>query len=189
MISVNELRPGMAIELDGELYVCIEYLHVKPGKGSAFVRTKLKGLKEGSVIDKTFRAGEKVIKAFLESKKMQYLYNSKHEYIFMDQDTYEQWHLIEEDFKQGVQFLKESMEADILFYQGKPIGVELPIFVELAITETDPGFKGDTVSGGTKPATLETGAIVQVPLFIEQGDVIKLDTRTGEYIERVRGKS
>ncbi|MBT9164395.1 MAG: Elongation factor P [candidate division WS2 bacterium] len=188
MISINDVRSGMAIELDGDLYICVEHLHVKPGKGAAFVRTRLKNLKDGTILEKTFRAGEKIIRAYLEGKKMQYLYRQDDDYIFMDQSNYEQWHIKKDDFRQGVEFLKEGLEADVLFYQGKPIGVDLPIVVELIVQETDPGFKGDTVSGATKQAVLETGAKISVPLFVEIGDIIRIDTRSGEYLERTKAK-
>ncbi len=161
---------------------------MKPGKGAAFVRTRLKKLKDGTVLEKTFRAGEKIIRAYLEEKKMQFLYHQDDNYIFMDQSNYEQWHIKEDDFKQGVEFLKEGLEADVLFYQSKPIGVDLPIIVELLVQETEPGFKGDTVSGATKQAVLETGVKISVPLFIEIGDIIRVDTRTGEYLERTKTK-
>ncbi|MBT9174783.1 MAG: Elongation factor P [candidate division WS2 bacterium] len=188
MISINDVRSGMAIELDGDLYICVEHLHVKPGKGAAFVRTRLKNLKDGTILEKTFRAGEKIIRAYLEGKKMQYLYRQDGDYIFMDQSNYEQWHIKKDDFRQGVEFLKEGLEAEVLFYQGKPIGVDLPIVVELIVQETDPGFKGDTVSGATKQAVLETGAKISVPLFVEIGDIIRIDTRSGEYLERIKAK-
>ncbi len=184
MISTNQFKNGMTIEIDGALYAIINFQHVKPGKGGAFVRTKLKNVKTGAVVDKTFRAGEKVEQARLESKKMQFLYNDQEMYHFMDLQNYDQIVLSKEQLAEALLYLKENIEVVVSMYEEKPIGVELPIFVELEVKETEPGVKGDTVSGGNKPATLETGAIVQVPLFINIGDVIKVDTRTGGYITR-----
>ena len=163
----------------------VEFQHVKPGKGGAFVRTKLKSLLTGNVLEKTFRSGEKVGKPQLEEKEMQYLYSSDKQYHFMDTETYEQLFLTEDQLGNSRNYLQENIVAKVLFYNGQPIGVELPIFVELRIVETDPGVRGDTASGGTKPAVLETGATVQVPLFLNIDDTIKVDTRSGEYIERV----
>ncbi len=163
----------------------VEFQHVKPGKGGAFVRTKLKSLLSGNVLERTFRSGEKVGKPELEEKDMQYLYNSEEQYHFMDTETYEQMFLTEDQLSTSKNYLQENIVVKILFYNGKPIGVDVPIFVNLRIAETDPGVRGDTASGGTKPATLETGAVVQVPLFLNIDDVVKVDTRTGDYIERV----
>ncbi|MCR4433563.1 MAG: elongation factor P [bacterium] len=185
MISSNDLRPGTTIELDGEVWVVVQFQHVKPGKGSAFVRTKIKNVETGNVIEKTFRAGERLTRAFLDHKQMQFLYAVKDEYLFMDMETYEQVSLKREEIEDAALYLKEGMMIDVLYYKGKHIGVELPVFVELAVQETEPSFKGDTAAGSSKPAKLETGAIVQVPFFVEVGDVIKIDTRTGEYVERV----
>jgi elongation factor P len=184
VISTNDLRTGLTIELDGDVFAVVEFLHVKPGKGSAFVRTKLKNVKTGAVLERTFRAGEKVPRAHVEFKGTQYLYNSGDEYFFMDTNTYEQITLRKEALGDGVKWLKEQMTVGLQMYQGQPIGVELPNFVELAVTETAPGFKGDTATGGGKPATLETGAVVQVPFFVNVGDVLKVDTRTGLYLSR-----
>ncbi|HHV92922.1 MAG TPA: elongation factor P [Firmicutes bacterium] len=184
MISVNDLRTGLTLEIDGEVWSVVEFLHVKPGKGAAFVRTKLKNLKTGAVMERTFRAGERVARARIETKEMQYLYNSGDEYHFMDTETYEQITLPASALEGAVQYLKENMVIGIQFYEGQPIGVDLPTAVELVVVHTEPGFKGDTATGGTKPATLETGLVVQVPLFIEEGDVLKIDTRTGEYLSR-----
>jgi len=184
MISVNDLRTGLTLEIDGEVWSVVEFLHVKPGKGAAFVRTKLKNLKTGAVMERTFRAGERVARARIETKEMQYLYNSGDEYHFMDTETYEQITLPASALEGAVQYLKENMGIGIQFYEGQPIGVDLPTAVELVVVHTEPGFKGDTATGGTKPATLETGLVVQVPLFIEEGDVLKIDTRTGEYLSR-----
>ncbi len=188
MISTNDLRSGVVIEVDGVLYRIVEAQHVKPGKGSAFVRVKMRRLSDGALIDTTFRAGEKVKQAYLEPKDMQYLYNDGEFYYFMDTHTFDQVAVPAEVIGDAVKFLKEDMEVRMYYYQGSPISVELPTFVELEVVETDPGVRGDTVSGGSKPATLETGAVIQVPLFIKIGDVVKVDTRTGEYVERVRSK-
>jgi len=185
MISTNQFKNGMTIELDGTLYTIVNFQHVKPGKGGAFVRTKLKNVKTGAVIEKTFRAGEKVEQARLEGKKMQFLYNDQDMYYFMDLVTYEQIALTKEQLGDVILYLKENMEVVVTMHDGNPIGVELPIFAELKVKETEPGVKGNTVSGASKPATLESGAIVRVPLFVNIDDVIKVDTRTGEYITRV----
>jgi len=185
MISTNQFKNGMTIELDGALYTIVSFQHVKPGKGGAFVRTKLKNVKTGAVVEKTFRAGEKVEQARLEGKKMQFLYSDQDMYHFMDLVTYEQIALTKEQLGDVVLYLKENVEVVVTMHEGNPLGVEPPIFVELKVKETEPGVKGDTVSGASKPATLESGAIVRVPLFVNVGDVIKVDTRTGEYITRV----
>ncbi|MGB9814094.1 MAG: elongation factor P [Thermovenabulum sp.] len=185
MISTNDLRPGVTVEIDGEVYVVVEFQHVKPGKGAAFVRTKIKNVKTGQVFERNFRAGEKLNRAILERKTMQYLYETDGTYYFMDTQTYEQIPLTKEQLGDALKFLKENLEVMVVFYEGKAIGIELPTFVELKVVETEPGFRGDTATGGSKPATLETGAVVQVPLFVEIGDVIRIDTRTGEYLSRV----
>ena len=184
--STADFRKGLKIELEGEPYIITDFLHVKPGKGGAFVRTKLKSLVTGNVIDRTFRSGEKVQTPALDEKNMQYLYQEGDTYHFMDNDTYEQFTLTGDQLGEDSNFLQENVEIKILFHNGKPIGVDLPLFVKLTIVQTEPGVKGDTASGGTKPATVETGAVVQVPLFLNEGDRIKVDTRTGEYIERVK---
>lgn len=184
MITSNDLKNGMAIEYDGDLLEVIYFQHVKPGKGGAFVRTKLKNLLTGAIFEKTFRAGEKLNQAILETKKMQYLYKDGH-YNFMDNTSYEQMSLDENQIGDRKYFLLENMEVSMVFYKGKAISIQLPTFVEVKITDTEPGIKGDTVSSSFKPAEIETGAKVQVPLFIEKGDLIKVDTRTGEYITRV----
>lgn len=184
MISVNDLRTGLTIEFEGTLYSVVEFMHVKPGKGAAFVRTKLKNLETGAVLERNFRAGERVNRAHIETKEMQYLYNTGDEYFFMDERTYEQVALGKDLLDDAVLFLKDNMTISVQFYQGRAIGVELPTFVELTVTQTDPGFKGDTATGGSKPATLETGLVVQVPLFVDQGEVIRVDTRTKEYLSR-----
>jgi len=185
MYSTSDFRRGLKIEVDGTPYSIAEFQHVKPGKGGAFVRTKLKNLLTGGVVDKTFRAGEKVEKPDLEEKTLQYLYSEGSQYYFMENETYEQTFLTQEQLGDNKSFLQENVTVAILYYQGKPIGVELPIFVELEVTKTEPGLRGDTASGGSKPATLETGAVIQVPLFVNEGEKVKIDTRTGEYIERV----
>lgn len=186
MISTSEFRNGLVILLDGELYTMVEFQHVKPGKGGAFVRTRLKNVKTGRVIDRTFRSGEKVEDVRLERKAVQYLYKGEGEYVFMDTDTYDQIAVSGDVVEDAAAFLKEGMGTEILFHGNEPIGVELPIFVELEVVKTDPGVKGDTASGGSKPATLETGAVVQVPLFLQEGEIVKVDTRTGSYVERVK---
>lgn len=185
MVSVNDLRTGMTLEIDGELFSVIEFMHVKPGKGSAFVRAKLRSIESGAVLDRTFRAGERVSRAHIETKEMQYLYNTGDEYFFMDTETYEQLAMDRALLGDVVYFLKENMNIDVQFHKGRQIGVDLPTFVELKVTQTDPGFRGDTATGGSKPATLETGLVVQVPLFINEGDVLRIDTRTKEYLSRV----
>lgn len=185
MYDTSQIRKGLKIEMDGDVFSVVEFLHVKPGKGGAFIRTKLKSLSRGAVVEKTFRSGEKLDKPDLEEKRMQYLYSSEDQYCFMDAETYEQTFLTEDQLGGSREFLKENITIDVLYHNNKPIAVELPTFVELAISETEPGEKGDTVSGGTKAATLETGAVIQVPLFLNTGDVVKVDTRTGEYVERV----
>ncbi|MDK2929989.1 MAG: elongation factor [Bacillota bacterium] len=185
MISTNDFHTGLTIELDGEVYTVVDFQHVKPGKGSAFVRSKLKNVKTGYVIEKTFRAGEKLPRAHIDYREMQYLYSSGDENYFMDTSTYEQLVLSNETLADAKKYLKENMVIGVQMYEGSPIGVELPNFVELAVVDTDPGLRGDTATGGSKPATLETGAVVQVPLFVNVGDVIRVDTRTGQYLERV----
>ena len=185
MYSTSDFRRGLKIEFEGYPCVILEFLHVKPGKGGAFVRTKLKNLMTGAVVDHTFRSGEKVGVPDLVEKEMQFMYEMEEDYYFMDTSSYEQIFLNGDHVGDARKFLKEGMLLKIQFYRGDPIGVEAPIFVELKIEKTDPGLKGDTVSGGTKPAELESGTVIQVPLFLNEGDVIKVDTRTGEYIERV----
>lgn len=185
MISTNDFRTGLTIEVDGEVYSVVEFQHVKPGKGSAFVRSKLKNLRTGGVIERTFRAGEKIPRAHLERREMQYLYREGDSYVFMDNETFDQVSLNEDQLGDNVKYLKENMNIYLLTHAGNLIGIELPNFVELAVVATDPGIRGDTATGGTKPATLETGLVIQVPLFVEVGDVIRVDTRTGEYLERV----
>lgn len=185
MISVNDFRTGITIELDGELWQVVDFQHVKPGKGAAFVRTKLKGVTKQATVEKTFRGGEKVQRAIVERKPFQYLYASDDDYFFMDNNSYEQVMVTKEKLGDNLKWLKDSMEVQLVFHGENIIDIEMPNFVELEVTQTDPGFKGDTAQGGTKPATLETGAVVNVPLFVEEGDVLQIDTRTGEYLRRV----
>ena len=184
MISGGDLRPGVKVELDGVPYIVTDFQWVKPGKGGAFMRTKLRNMRTGSTIDRTFRTDEKLESAVLEERKAQFLYGSDAEYHFMDTETYEQFFLTEEQLGDMRLYLKEEMVATIVSHGGSPLTVELPTFVELKVAETDPGLRGDTASGGSKPATLETGAVIQVPLFINVGDRLRVDTRTGAYIER-----
>ncbi|MCL5039109.1 MAG: elongation factor P [Firmicutes bacterium] len=184
MISTNDFRTGVTIELDGEVYSVVEFQHVKPGKGSAFVRTRIRNLKTGNVLEKTFNAGEKLPRAHVDRREVQYLYNTGDQYIFMDNETYEQLTLTKEQLGDAIYYMTENMVMWLLMFQGASIGVELPNFVVLKIVETDPGFKGDTATGGSKPARMETGLVVKVPFFIENGQAIKVDTRTGQYIER-----
>jgi elongation factor P len=185
MISSNDFRNGVTILIDGQLWTVIEFLHVKPGKGSAFVRTRLKNVKTGSTVERTFRAGEKLERATVENREMSMLYNDDEGFHLMDQESFENV-TIQRDLIGGpADFLKDGMIVDVQFHDGVPIGVELPAHVELKIDETDPGFKGDTATGTTKPAKLETGATVQVPLFVNPGDVIRIDTRDRRYIGRV----
>jgi elongation factor P len=183
--STAEFRKGLRIELDGDPLIIVDFQHVKPGKGGAFVRTKMKSLISGRVLEKTFRSGEKVDVPDLEEKNMVYLYNDDSGYHFMDNENYEQTVLKEDHMSDTLGYLKENLVVDILFHNRKPIGVEIPNFLNLAVVETVPGVRGNTVSGGTKPAKLETGATIQVPLFINEGDILKVDTRTSTYIERV----
>ena len=184
MISSNDLRAGMKIELDGVPYVVADYQHHKPGKGGAIVRTKVKNLRTGALVDRNFRTGEKVPLARIDEKKVQILYRQGEEFHFMDLKTYEQFFVKEDALGTASRFLKEGLEVSLLFHQGEAIGVDLPTFVVLQVVATDPGVKGDTASGGSKRATLEGGAVVQVPLFIEVGTRVRVDTRTGTYIER-----
>ena len=185
MISAGDFRNGVTIELEDNVYQIIEFQHVKPGKGAAFVRTKLKNIKSGGVVEKTFRPTEKCPQAHIDRKDMQYLYNDGDLYYFMDVENYEQIALSADDIGDALTFVKENAMVKVCSHNGSVFAVEPPLFVELEITETEPGFKGDTATGATKPAVVETGATVYVPLFVEQNDVIKIDTRTGEYLSRV----
>jgi len=184
-VTTNQFKTGMCITYNDKMWIIVDFQHVKPGKGGAFVRTKLKELKSGRVVDITFRAGEKVEDVRVEKKRLQYLYSDGDSYHFMDTTSYEQSEIAGEIVGDGVKWLKENDEVEVMYAGSELIGVEPPMFVELAVTETDPGFKGDTVQGGTKPATLETGAVIQVPMFVEPGDTVKVDTRDGSYITRV----
>jgi elongation factor P len=184
MISVTELRNGTKVELDGGLWECVGYQHQKIGRGGAKVVAKFRNLESGSTVERSFSATEKLQDIFIDYRRMQYLYNDGETYTFMDLETYEQPALSKAQIGEGAKYLKESMEVTVDYYQGRALNVSLPNFVELTITQTTPGVKGDTVSGGSKPATLETGATVNVPLFIDQGEKVKIDTRSGEYLGR-----
>ncbi|MEL6493665.1 MAG: elongation factor P [Cyanobacteria bacterium J06623_7] len=184
MISSNDFRTGVTVELDGSVWRVVEFLHVKPGKGSAFVRTKLKNVQTGSTVERTFRAGETVPQANLEKRTMQHTYKDGEELVFMDMETYEENRMNIESLGDRTNFLKEEMEVNVIFWDEKVLEVELPTSVILEITDTDPGVKGDTATGGTKPAIVETGAQVMVPLFISIGEKIKIDTRDGSYLGR-----
>jgi elongation factor P len=184
MISAGDFRNGITFELDGNVVQVIEFQHVKPGKGAAFVRTKFKNVITGAVVERSFNPTDKYPTAFVERKDMQYLYADGDLYYFMDMETYEQEPINKSVLGDSFAFVKENMEVKVLSYKGKVFGVEPPFFVELQVTQTDPGFKGDTATNATKPAVLETGAEVKVPLFISEGDMIRIDTRTGEYMER-----
>lgn len=184
MISSNDFRTGSTIEVDGDIYTVIEFQHVKPGKGAAFVRTKLKNIRNGSVQEKTFRAGEKMPRARIETKKMQYLYDSGDEYTFMDTETYDQINIPATRLEKETKYLLENMEVHIVSYQGEILGIDLPNTVILEVVETEPGIKGDTATGATKAATFQTGLKLQVPLFINVGDKLIVDTRTEAYVSR-----
>jgi elongation factor P len=186
MYSTSEFKKGLKIELDGTPYIIVDFQHVKPGKGGAFVRTKVKNLLSGRVLDQTFRSGERVKKPDLMEREMQYLYREGDRYCMMDNDNYEQIMLTEAQVGEARLYLIDNLDLKVLFFNKEPVGVELPNFVELAVAQTEPGFKGDTAAGGTKPAVLESGANIQVPLFINEGDRVKVDSRTGGYIERVK---
>ena len=185
MISGSDLRKGTTFELDGQVYTVIDFLHVKPGKGAAFVRTKLRNVIMGGVTDRTFNPTDKLQEAIIERKEMQYLYSDGELYYFMDQETYEQIPLNYEKVEDAIKFLKENMFAIIKFYKGEAFSVEAPNFVELQITHCEPGVKGNTATNALKPATVETGAVVNVPMFVNEGDTIRVATRTGDYMERV----
>mgnify|MGYP006279374281 CR=1 FL=1 len=185
MILAGDFKKGLTIEIDGEIYQIIDFQHVKPGKGAAFVRTKIKNLKTGSIREDTFNPSDKYQKAHIETKEMQYLYSDGELYHFMDTETYEQIALNYDQVEDAIKFIKENDVAIMKFYEGKPFQVEAPNFVELVITHTEPGIKGDTASGATKPAEVETGATINVPLFVNIGDKVKIDTRTGDYLSRV----
>ncbi|WP_096153460.1 MULTISPECIES: elongation factor P [Bacillus] len=184
MISVNDFRTGVTVEVDGGIWRVMDFQHVKPGKGAAFVRSKLRNLRTGAIQEKTFRAGEKVGKAQIDNRKMQYLYANGDLHVFMDTESYDQIELPATQIEYELKYLKENMEVAIMMYHGETIGIELPNTVELKVTETEPGIKGDTASGGTKPAIVETGLSVQVPFFINEGDVLIINTTEGSYVSR-----
>ncbi|MFD1850598.1 elongation factor P [Oceanobacillus bengalensis] len=184
MISVNDFKTGLTIEVDNDIWQVLEFQHVKPGKGAAFVRSKLRNLRNGNIQEKTFRGGEKVGKAHIENKKMQYLYASGESHAFMDMNSYEQIEIPESQIEYQLKFMKENMEVNVISYDGEILGVDLPNNVNLEVVETEPGIKGDTASGGTKPATVETGHVVQVPFFVNKGDVLIINTTDGKYVSR-----
>lgn len=184
MVSAGDFRNGVTFEMDGNVYQIIEFQHVKPGKGAAFVRAKIRNVIAGSVVERTFNPTDKFPTAFVERKEMEYSYNDGDLYYFMDPESYELVPVNASDLGDNFKFVKENMVCKILSYKGNVFGIEPPTFVELQVTQTDPGFKGDTATNATKPATLETGAEIRVPLFIDEGDMIRIDTRTGEYMER-----
>lgn len=184
MISVNDFRTGLTIEVDNGIWRVLDFQHVKPGKGAAFVRSKLRNLRTGAIQEKTFRGGEKVAKAQIDNRKMQYLYADGTNHVFMDNESYEQIELPATQIEYELKFLKENMEINIVMYQGETIGVDLPNTVELKVAETEPGIKGDTSSGGSKPATLETGLVVQVPFFVNEGDTLVINTTEASYVSR-----
>lgn len=185
MVSTSEFRNGMVLRIEGQLFFMVEFEPFKPGKGAAVVRTRLKNVKTGSVIDRTFRSGDKVEDIRLERRKMQFLYKLDELYFFMDSKTYDQFELTSEMVGEAVKYLKENEIVNVMIVENRAMGIELPIFVELAVVQTDPGIRGDTATGGSKPAVVETGATVQVPLFVETGNLLKIDTRTDSYVERV----
>jgi elongation factor P len=185
LINVGEIRKGIIIELDGQLYNVVDFQHIKMGRGSAQVRLKLRNVKSGGTVDKTFQAGEKFQRVRLDHRTVQYMYHDGDQYQFMDTDSFDQIMLTADQLGDAVNYMMDGLTLELLSYNDEPIGVELPITVEMEVTETEPGFRGDTATGGTKPATLQTGLVVQVPLFVNQGERIKVDTRTGTYQERV----
>jgi elongation factor P len=184
MITSNDFRPGVTIEIENQVWQVVEFQHVKPGKGAAFVRAKIKNMETGAVVERTWNAGEKVQEGRVDRRQMQYLNANDGVYCFMDNETYEQIELPKEQLGTAVNFLKEEMNVSMMMFRGKVIGIDLPAAVELRVVETDPGIRGDTATGGSKPATLETGYVVKVPLFINEGEVLQIDTRTGQYIGR-----
>ncbi len=186
-IIANDFRPGMTVVVDGQVMQVVDYQRVQPGKGGAFLRTRLRNLERGGVVTKTFRSEEKIEQAYLETHKMQYLYREGDSFIFMDLDSFEQTGVPTDELGDQAMYLKDGMEASFRTYQGRRVEVEMPDFVEAAVVQTDPGVRGDTATGGSKRATIETGATVTVPLFVNEGDVIRVDTRTGQYVTRVQG--
>ena len=185
MVTAGDFKKGLTVEWDGGVWTVVDFQHVKPGKGAAFVRTKIKNIMTGAVIERSFNPTDKMPKAIIETKELEYLYNDGELYYFMDTETYEQLPLNHDQVEDAINFIVENMNVNIRFYKGNAFSVEAPNFVELTVTETEPGFKGDTATGTTKPATLETGYKINVPLFVNEGDRIRVDTRTGEYMERV----
>ena len=188
MLSTQQFRKNLKIEIDGEPYIIVDCQHVKPGKGVAFVKTRYKNMITGSMYSKNFRSGDNVEKPDMEDREMQFLYREDDMLVFMDNESYEQVHIPEKSVEETLPFLKDNLVVDVLFFNGRPISVDLPNFVELLVTQTDPGVRGDTASGGSKPATLESGGVVQVPLYLNEGELVKVDTRTGQYVERVKKK-
>jgi len=186
MISTSDFQTGLTIEVEGDVYAVLEFQHVKPGKGAAFVRSKLRNLRTGTIMEKTFRAGEKVNKAHLERREVEYLYRDDEGLVAMDMENFDQITLTHEQLEGKEKYLKENDRFTVVYYQDQIIDIEVPLTVVLKVAETEPGVKGDTASGGSKPATLETGLVVQVPFFINEGDLLKIDTRSGEYVERVK---
>ena len=184
MINAGELKKGIAIELDGEIYYITDYRHIKIGRGSAQIRLRLRNVRSGNAIERSFQASDKFTPAFLEHRSVQYLYNDGNLYYFMDNESYEQITLTADQIGEAINYLKEGLNLEILTCKGEAVNIELPVTVELKVTETEPGFKGNTATGGNKPAKLETGLTIQVPLFITMGDIIKVDTRSGEYLEK-----
>ncbi len=184
MVTAGDFKKGLTVEWDGGVWTIVDFQHVKPGKGAAFVRTKIKNIMTGAVVERSFNPTDKMPKAIIETKEMEYLYNDGELYYFMDQETYEQMPLTHDQVEDAIQFMKENTMATVRFFKGAAFSVEAPNFVELQVTSTEPGFKGDTASNTTKPATVETGFTLQVPLFVETGDMLRIDTRTGEYMSR-----
>ena len=184
MVTAGDFKKGLTVEWDGGVWTVVDFQHVKPGKGAAFVRTKIKNIMTGAVIERSFNPTDKMPKAIIETKELEYLYNDGELYYFMDPETFEQMPLTEDKVEDAIRFMKENTVATVRFFKGEAFSVEAPNFVELAVTETEPGFKGDTASNTTKPATVETGYTLQVPLFVNTGDVLRIDTRTGEYMSR-----
>lgn len=184
-LSINEIKNGLTILVDGDVYMVIDFQHVKPGKGAAFVRTKLRNMKNNNVLERTFRGDEKIEEAFIEERKLQYQYSSGELYHFMDQENYEEITIAKEVLGEKIKFLKDSLDVTAYYYKDAVVSVSLPNFIEFKIVHTEPGIRGDTAKSGTKPANIDTGAIIHVPLFIDTGDIIKVDTRTGGYVERV----
>ena len=187
MYETSDIRKGLKIQIDGDPYVVVDFQFVKPGKGNAFTRTRIKNLVTGAVLDRTYKSGEKLEEASMEDRPMQFLYKDDGGFHFMDQTSYEQYSIPAKVVDEEARFLKENLVVNVLLFNDRPVSIALPNFVELEVTETDPGVRGDTATGGKKPATLETGAVINVPLFIERGEKLKIDTRSGDYVERVKG--